>query len=114
MLRWSWACKQTVKIDSTVGEGVTKAESVLLELGFKFLCEAPVGLECGILGVFGQSWVPIVELIEAVAEANALRHSQVAQVLPGIALCEALLVQVRQKSIVLLHLAMEVIFSTQS
>lgn len=90
-----------------------KRVSVFLEVGLELLRETPVCLVGGALGVLTESRVPIVELVEAVAETEALLHRKVRQVLPLRALDVALLVQVCHQCVVLLHLAMEVVLGTQ-
>jgi len=46
-----------------------QGESVSFELALEFLGEAPVSLESSVLSLLVQSGVPVVEFVEAVAEA---------------------------------------------
>ena len=87
--------------------------SLALEFVLELLCEAPVGLEGSITSLFLQFGIPVIELVEAVAEAETLLHGQVAHVLSFGALSVATIVQVNHGGVVLLNLCMEEVFSTQ-
>ena len=67
----------------------------------------------GVLVKLRQARVPVVELVEAVAEAKALLHRQVAHVVPLAALDEALLVQVHHRRVVLLNVRLIVVLHAQ-
>ena len=68
--------------------------SVSLDLPLELLREVPVGPECGVLRLLVKPGVPAVEFVEAVAEADTLSHSEVADVSSIVALGEACLVQI--------------------
>ena len=87
--------------------------SLFLEVCLKLRRHFIVGLVGGSLGVLSEAWVPVVELVEAVAEADALLHGQVTQIILRAALCEALLVQVLQQCVVLLLLRIIEVLCTQ-
>eukprot|EP00354_Favella_ehrenbergii_P007714 CAMPEP_0170476998 /NCGR_PEP_ID=MMETSP0123-20130129/18338_1 /TAXON_ID=182087 /ORGANISM="Favella ehrenbergii, Strain Fehren 1" /LENGTH=117 /DNA_ID=CAMNT_0010748447 /DNA_START=129 /DNA_END=482 /DNA_ORIENTATION=- len=87
--------------------------SVFFNFLLELLREAPVRLEGRILGLLAQTRVPGVKLVEAVAEADALGHSEVADVVSPAALGEASFVQVGQQGEVLLHLRLVAILHAQ-
>ena len=80
---------------------------------FELLSEAPVSPECGILRLLAKSWVPVVEFVETVAEADALGHGQVAHICSLAALREAGLMQVGQQRVVLLHVRLVVVLHAE-
>jgi len=86
----------------------------LLEFSLELLSETPVGLEGSVLGKLTQSRVPVVELIEAVTEAESFLHRQVRHISALAALDEALIVKVFHNSVVLHDHRMEVVFGLQS
>jgi len=75
--------------------------SFLLKFCLELLRETPVGLEGGVLGLLAQSRVPVVELIETVAEAESFLHRQEGHVGTLATLDEALVVKVFHHSVVL-------------
>ena len=77
--------------------------SVFLDLALELFCQVPVGAECSILGLLLEPWVPVVELVQAVTEADTLSHGHVSDIISLVALCVAAVVQVLQQSEVLLN-----------
>ena len=82
---------------------MVRCESLSFEFLLELLSKTPVCLESSVLCLLIQSWVPVIEFVETVAEAEALLHCQVANIFFRVALDEALLVQVLAQSIVFLH-----------
>ena len=60
----------------------------------EFLGQTHVGSEGCITSLFLKAWQPVIELVEAVAEADTLSIGQVGQIVLRGTLCEALVVQV--------------------
>ena len=87
--------------------------SLALEFALELLCEAPVGLESGITSLLLQSGIPVIELVEAVTEAQTLLHRQVAHVFLLSALGVASVMKVCKDGVVLLQLEMVEVFGTQ-
>ena len=77
--------------------------SVSLDLTLELLGEVGVGAEGSILGLLLESRVPAVELVEAVAEADALTQGHVRNVTASAALSVAAVMKVLEQGEVLLN-----------
>lgn len=90
------------------------AESVLLKFTLELLCKSPVGLEGGSFALLVEVGVPVVELVQTVAETKTLLHGEVSDIGLAGALSEASFVKVLHECVVLLHVRVEVILILES